>query len=197
MGSKKSFSSVNLKSLARVNVVGTSGVGKSTFARQLAEVLDAPYIEMDALFWLPNWTGRSDDEFLPLVKENLKGEAWVLDGNYSRTTSIKWRRVQTLIWLDYSFLRAVYQTTLRAINRALTQSELWPNTGNRESFRRCFFSRDSIILWTLTTFHRRRRKYTALIESDDYPDIDFLRFRSPRESRAFIAHLQTLVLRGD
>ena len=30
-----------------INVVGTSGVGKSTLARRLAQILSVPYIEMD------------------------------------------------------------------------------------------------------------------------------------------------------
>ena len=37
----------------KINVVGTSGVGKSTLARRLAQELSLPYIEMDVLYWLP------------------------------------------------------------------------------------------------------------------------------------------------
>jgi gluconate kinase len=39
-----------------------SGSGKTTFSRQLAAALDAPYIEMDALFWKPEWTESTDPE---------------------------------------------------------------------------------------------------------------------------------------
>ena len=42
----------------KINVVGTSGSGKSTLARQLAERLDVPYIEMDRLYWRPEWRER-------------------------------------------------------------------------------------------------------------------------------------------
>lgn len=47
----------------KINVVGTSGSGKSTLARQLAERLDVPYIEMDRLYWRPEWQGTPDDAF--------------------------------------------------------------------------------------------------------------------------------------
>lgn len=47
----------------KINVVGTSGVGKSTLARRLAQELSLPYIEMDVLYWLPEWQGTPDDEF--------------------------------------------------------------------------------------------------------------------------------------
>jgi gluconate kinase len=42
----------------KVNVVGTSGSGKSTFSQQLARVLDCEYIEMDRLHWKPNCLGK-------------------------------------------------------------------------------------------------------------------------------------------
>ncbi len=46
----------------KINVVGTSGVGKSTLARRLAQILSLPYIEMDRLYWRPDWQGTPDDE---------------------------------------------------------------------------------------------------------------------------------------
>ena len=51
----------------KINVVGTSGSGKSTVARQLAEKFALPHIELDKLFWRPQWQGTPDDEFLAQV----------------------------------------------------------------------------------------------------------------------------------
>lgn len=53
----------------KINVVGTSGSGKSTVARQLAQTFAVPYIEMDLLFWRPAWQGTPDEEFLFKVAE--------------------------------------------------------------------------------------------------------------------------------
>ncbi len=175
--------------LFRINVVGSSGAGKSTFSRQLAAVLDIPYIEMDALYWLPDWTEPPDDVFFPLLEEALQGEAWVLDGNYSRTTAIKWRRVQTVIWLDFSLPRTLLQAFFRAARRSWTREELWPGTGNRESFRKSFLSRDSVLWWTITSFGRKRKRYAALMDGVRYPQIAFVRLDSPRQCRAFLAQL--------
>ena len=35
----------------RISVIGTSGAGKTTFARRLAEAVGAPYVELDAINW--------------------------------------------------------------------------------------------------------------------------------------------------
>ena len=40
----------------RVNVVGTSASGKTTFARALAARLGVPSVELDALHWEADWT---------------------------------------------------------------------------------------------------------------------------------------------
>jgi len=48
----------------RINVIGTSGSGKSSFSKRLAEKLDVPYIELDALHWKPNWTESTDEELI-------------------------------------------------------------------------------------------------------------------------------------
>lgn len=44
----------------KVNVIGTSGSGKSTLAKRIAAELDIPYIEMDRLYWCPDWQGTPD-----------------------------------------------------------------------------------------------------------------------------------------
>jgi len=84
----------------RINVVGTSGAGKSTFAQETARRLSLPYIELDRLFWKSNWTEPTDDEFFPKLRDALAPGRWVLDGNYDRTRHIKWHHVQMVVWLD-------------------------------------------------------------------------------------------------
>lgn len=51
----------------RINVIGTSGSGKSTIARAIAERLDIPVYELDSLYWKPEWTETPDEEFLPKI----------------------------------------------------------------------------------------------------------------------------------
>jgi shikimate kinase len=34
----------------RINVIGTSGSGKTTFGKKLAKTLSIPFLEMDAIF---------------------------------------------------------------------------------------------------------------------------------------------------
>lgn len=171
-----------LGSARRINVIGTSGTGKTTFSRQLAEVLGVPCYEMDRMFWRPGWTASSDDDFFARVKEATSEETWVLDGNYNRSNPVKWARVECVVWLDYSFARTFRQAVFRALKRAAFKEELWPGTGNRESFRQSFFSKDSIILWTLKTYRSNRKRYRALMAESAGRTFDFVRIASPGDA---------------
>ena len=47
----------------RIVVVGSTGSGKTTVAKRLAGILGAPYVELDALNWEPNWTEAPPNVF--------------------------------------------------------------------------------------------------------------------------------------
>lgn len=172
--------------MEKVNVIGTTGSGKSTFSMLLAEKLGIPCIHMDQIFWKPNWVESSDEEFIPKVELAVTGEFWVLDGNYSRTNDIKWRHADTIIWLDYSYSRTFFQLLRRTITRIITREELWPGTGNRESVGKSFASRDSIFLWFFRGYKRNTKRYAALGKSLSHSHIKFVRLQNPKDAKAFI-----------
>lgn len=176
----------------KVNIVGTSASGKSTFSKQLAEVLQCSYIEMDALFWQPDWQESTNDEFFAKLMDSLNQAAWVLDGNYSRTTAIKWQDIDTIIWLNYSWTRTAYQSISRAIQRIISRQELWEGTGNKESFKKSFCSKDSIILWMLRNYHRQQRQYLAIMSDPQWQHIQFIRVHSPQQARNLLHQIKLL-----
>ena len=173
----------------RINIIGTSGSGKTTFGRQLAKALAIPFIEMDALFWGPNWSFPEDDQLFQILENELAAESWVLDGNYTRTLDKKWKRVQTVIWLNYSFPRTVYQAVTRAVSRLFSKEELWPGTGNRENLN-MLFSKDSIVLWTLKSYHRHKKRNIGYINDQKYSHIKFHRIRSPSAGKEFLEEVR-------
>ncbi len=116
----------------RINVVGTSGSGKSTVGRKLSEKLSIPYIEMDKVFWGPDWYWPPDEEFFSNLKKEIAGDEWLLDGNYTRTIPIKWERVQMVVWIDLPFWATLYQAITRAVKRSVLGEELWEKNFGKE-----------------------------------------------------------------
>lgn len=170
----------------RINVVGNSASGKSTFSRQLASKLGADYIELDALMWGRDWTATPDPAFFALIERRLsESESWVLDGNYSRSTPIKWKNVEMVIWIDLPFWLNLYQSVTRAVRRIWTQQELWPGTGNVETLR-MLFNRDSVVLWMITNHRRKRREMKCRMDDEKYDYIEFVHLRSRRSTRKIL-----------
>ncbi len=176
-------------SIQRINVIGTSGSGKSTLARSLAQRLSFPYVEMDTLFWEKNWQQKLDPQFFQELERAIAGRQWILDGNYSRTIPLKWQDVDLIIWLDYSFLHTLTRAVRRAIHRAYTQVELWEGTGNRESFRRSFLQKESIIWWTVTTHKKVRQRNLEILRADKFAHLRFLRLTSPADAGLFLENI--------
>jgi adenylate kinase family enzyme len=174
-------------SLQRLLVVGTTGSGKTTMASRLAQKLDLPHTELDALNWGPDWTMRPNEEFRALVDQASNQDRWVIDGNYSRARDITWPRADTIVWLDYSLPRVLWRLWWRTMDRTLTRKELW--AGNRERLYTHFFTRDSLFLWALKTYKRRRREYPELLSRPEHSHITLFRFHSPSQADQWLAAL--------
>jgi adenylate kinase family enzyme len=164
----------------RIAVVGTTGSGKTTLARALAERLHIPHVELDSLYWGPNWAEATEPVFREWVSAALRGDAWVVDGNYSKVRDIIWGKADTVVWLDYSLPVMLWRLVRRTLRRIILREELWH--GNRESWREAFFSRESILWWMLTTYKRRRREYPALLSRPEYAHLTTIRLRSPKDA---------------
>lgn len=175
--------------MKKISVIGTTGSGKSTFAKRLASKIEARYVQMDQLLWKSHWVESTDAEFLPKVAEAVSGDSWVIDGNYSRTNAIKWQHADTIIWLDFSYSRTLLQLFRRTVTRAISKRELWTGTGNKESFFKAFASKDSIFLWFFKTYPNNKLRYIALMSSPKVQHVNFIRLRNPSEVEQFLLNL--------
>jgi len=167
--------------MRRVSVVGTSGSGKSTFARALAERLDVPFIELDALHHGPGWTEASPEELRARVEAATAGpEGWVIDGNYeTKLGDLVWEAADTIVWLDLPLHLSLRRLWSRTSRRIRTGEELW--NGNRESWRGAFWGRESLFAWTVRSHVRRRREWPERAER-----FGVVRIRTPQEVQAFL-----------
>jgi adenylate kinase family enzyme len=167
-----------------VAVVGTSGSGKTTLARRLSERLGIPHVELDALHWDPGWTPAEPEVFCERVSQALSGTTWATDGNYGKVRDIVWSRADTVVWLDFSLPVIMGRILWRTVRRLVCREELWNQ--NREDFAVTFLSRDSIILWALRTYRRRRSEYPVLLGRPEYAHLHVVRLRSPQEARRWL-----------
>jgi adenylate kinase family enzyme len=171
----------------RIAVIGTTGSGKTTLARQISERLVIPHVELDALHWEPNWGEPPLSVFRGRVDRALRGDMWVIDGNYSKVRDIIWSRADTIVWIDYVLPRILWRLVWRTARRIVTRETLW--NGNREHWE-ALLSRHSLIVWALNTHPRHRREYPALLARPEYAHLKLIQLRSPHETSVWLARLK-------
>lgn len=169
----------------RYIVVGTSGAGKSTFAAALAQACGCPYIELDALYWGPGWAAVPHEQFEARMRSATAGECWVADGNYTAVRDVLWARATHIVWLNYGRGIVFPRVLWRTLSRGLLRTRL--SHGNRESLRMAFFSRDSVLWWSYSTFARNRVKFAGLRSDPAYGHLEWTEITKPSRARAFIS----------
>ena len=188
MASTNSFRPSSLPVDARrIVVVGTTGSGKTTLARLLAQRLGVDCVEMDALHWEPNWTPAPRAVFRKRVAEAVESESWVADGNYRVVRDIVWPRATTLVWLEYPLRLIMWRLFWRTLRRGIRKEQLW--NGNQERLATQFFTRDSLFLWALGSHPRHRKEYPELFEQTEYSHLAIVRLRSPKAAERWLSGL--------
>lgn len=162
----------------RIAVIGTTGTGKTTLARSLAQKHGLTHIELDSLFWQPGWKPIEMGEFRSLVADAVEADRWVSDGNYRGVRDIVWSQADIILWLDYSLLLVFWRLFKRNIKQIIERQVLWGT--NQVTIRNAFFCRDSLFFWAAQTYRRRRREYPELFQMKEYRHIKVFHFTSPR-----------------
>lgn len=118
----------------------------------------------------------------------VEGDAWVIDGNYGGrgARDLVWPRADTVIWLDPSITVIFARLLERAVRRIRSREEIWPGTGNRETWRNQFLSRETLFWWALKTHSRRRRELPLVLARPENAHLVVHRFRRPKEAQAWL-----------
>jgi adenylate kinase family enzyme len=167
-------------------IYGASGSGKSTLGAAIAAKLGLPHVELDAIVHAhPNWVDLSTEEFRARVAEVLERYpgGWVINGNYAPVRDMILPRADTAIWLRLPF-RVVYpRLAWRTISRSVVNAPLW--NGNRETLRQTFLTRDSMLLWGITSWKPTVRK-TAEALATIPNNARVITLRSPRQVKRLL-----------
>ncbi|WP_250280081.1 AAA family ATPase [Frankia sp. Cppng1_Ct_nod] len=154
-------------------VAGTSGAGKTTLARRVAEVLQIPHIELDALHHGPAWKPR--ETFAVDVEAFSAEPRWVTEWQYGLVRDLLAERADLLIWLDLPRRTVMRQVVCRTLRRRLRREVLW--NGNTEPpLRTIFTDREHVVRWAWSGHHRSALRVAAVRER--WPELAIVRLDS-------------------
>ncbi|MCY4129405.1 MAG: adenylate kinase [Gammaproteobacteria bacterium] len=181
----------------RIHVIGNSASGKSTLARRLALTLNANFVELDALNWLPNWVGLNEtdpDELLRRFKNATQGDKFVVAGSYTRFAKQSfWPRLDTVIWLDLPVRVLIWRVIRRSWHRWRSKELLWGT--NVERFwphLALWRGEDSLIYWILSAQRGKRISMLEAMADPRWAGIRFIRLTSAREIERFTASIEAM-----
>ena len=164
-------------------VIGNTCAGKSTLASKLAERLSVPFVDLDALFWKPNWEPSPRDEFRSRVDAATKDGGWVLAGNFSMQWDISWSRAEIVVWLDVTLPVVVARVLSRSYRRWRSGEMLWGT--NHERFfpqLKIWDEKTSLAAFALRHHAQKIRDYEAAMKDERWRHLTFHRFRSNDEA---------------
>lgn len=155
----------------------------------MAIKLNCLCVDLDELYWGANWQPRPRDVIRAELAPMLKTPRWVTSGNYKFLRDLLWPTADLLIWLDYALPVVMQRLVTRTLRRVITGE---PSVaGNRETIRNSFFSRDSVIWWSMRGARRLRHEIPASLALSEHQHLAVLRFSSPKETEAWFQHIET------
>lgn len=159
--------------MKRVLVIGSGGAGKSTFATRLGEILRIPVIHLDALYWQPGWVEPPREDWLRILEEAVRPDAWIMDGNYTGTLDQRLAACDTAIFLDFPPGICLWRVTRRAWRyRHRTREDMAPGCNEKLDLE--------FLFWVWSYRRRSRPKVEALLQK--YQDaITVIRLHSPAD----------------
>jgi hypothetical protein len=178
-----------LAACERILILGRTGSGKTTLARELAAALDIAHIELDSLYFGPGFSTAP----LPVLRERtsaaIAGERWVTDGNKRAVRDLVWPRADTIVWLDYPLAVSLWRLAKRARRRTSELKSQTADSGSATGLAKQLVAAASGVLTALRSHAGQRREYPRLFAEPAHRHLAVVRLRSPRAARQWLARV--------
>ncbi|MGM0435809.1 MAG: GNAT family N-acetyltransferase [Bacillota bacterium] len=149
---------VNMDFIKKVAIFGSSGTGKTTLARALAEKLNLDILHLDTVYWRKNWTTLPKPEFTRRIRHYMQThERFVMDGNYlnSKTFQDRLDVCDTLIMLRYE--------TKKALKGIIEREEKYKHRYRSDMATGCYEDVDQAFLQYVAFFDNKKHKIEGLL----------------------------------
>jgi adenylate kinase family enzyme len=101
--------------MQRIMIIGSSGSGKTVLSQLLNKRFNLPLYHLDLFFWRPNWVPTPDEEWKAFIKNLVKEDKWILDGNFTSTLDLRIQHADTIIFIDLPRVLRLYRVVKRRL----------------------------------------------------------------------------------
>jgi energy-coupling factor transporter ATP-binding protein EcfA2 len=178
-----------LRGCQRILILGRTGSGKTTLARELAAAIGVPHVELDALYFGPDFSTVPLSVLRERTSAAIAGDRWVTDGNKSAVRDLVWPRADTVIWLDYPLVVCLWRLGKRALWRTSVLNAQAAERGGKAGLPRQLLSAAKGVLTALRSHKGQRRAYPRIFAEQESQHFTVVRLRSPRATRRWLARV--------
>ena len=167
--------------MSKIVIIGSSGAGKSTFARVLSSIFKIKVFHLDRLLWQRGWEERNGYARMEILdKILLDDKQCIIEGNYLRFVKFHVAEANTIIFLDIPFYLCLWRVVKRHYTRQERRRDIPEGCVDRLTFSH---------LWKVLIFPLTGRK---LIEQtlQNYQSKYIIRLSSTQEVKDFLIQLE-------
>lgn len=177
----------SLTGCKRILILGRTGSGKTTLARELAATLGVTHVELDSLYFGTDFSRAPLTLLRQRTSAAIAGDRWVTDGNKRAVRDLVWPRADTIIWLDYPLYVTLWRLAKRARTRTSALSAQAAQTGRRTGLPRHLLAAARGVLTALRSHRGQRREYPRMFTRPANRHLAVARLTSPRATRQWKA----------
>jgi adenylate kinase family enzyme len=114
--------------MKRIAIVGCPGAGKTTFAGKLAKKTKLPVIHLDYYYHQAKYDYYNNKSaWITRVEQLIGQDEWIMDGNYSSTFELRFKRADTIIFFDLPRRTSLYSVVKRRFQYRNKQRQEMPS----------------------------------------------------------------------
>ena len=178
-----------LRGCDRILILGRTGSGKTTLAREIAAALGVRHVELDSLYFGPDFSTAPLSVLRERTSAAIAGDRWVTDGNKRAVRDLVWPRADTIVWLDYPAYVSFWRLAKRARTRTSALGAQAAQTGRWTGLPGQMLAAARGVLTALRSHRGQRRDYPRMFAEPANQHLVVARLRSPRATRRWIARV--------
>lgn len=163
--------------MKKITVIGCAGSGKTTLSTKLASKLSIPLYTIDSLYYGSNWQKLSQEELKAKLIDIMKGDSWIIDGQYTKLIPLRLQYVDTVIFFDIPKRIAIGRVFRRYINQKLGKESVVGNNNVHFPWHQL----------KLISNYPRKEVYEML---NNAKDKNIIIFKKPKDVELFLQNLR-------